>query len=340
MKKILITGGAGFIGSHTAVALFESGYLPVIVDNFSNSEATVLKGIQKICDKEFSFYEGDCTDADFLQHVFKSEENIEGVIHFAASKAVGESVEKPLEYYYNNIQSLITLLNVMNDQRCSLLVFSSSCTVYGQPDKLPVTEVTPKKQAESPYGNTKRICEEIIEDTVKSGALLKAINLRYFNPVGAHPSALIGELPLGVPNNLIPFITQTAAGMREKLMVFGDDYSTPDGTAIRDYIHVMDLAEAHVATIAFLEKTAETSYSDVINVGTGHGNSVMEVIQAFEEVSGDKLSYQIGPRRSGDIEMVYANADKSQSVLGWKAKRSLKEALDDAWRWQGTLKSK
>ncbi len=340
-KKILVTGGAGYIGSHTVVALKEANYVPIIVDNFSNAEKSVIPALEKILGEKVKVYEGDCTDRQFMEDVFAQEKDIEGVIHFAAYKAVGESVLEPLKYYENNVYSLILLLKVMERFKVSNLVFSSSCTVYGEPDTLPVTEASAKKPATSPYGNTKQICEEMIEDVCNTGEKhptgLKAISLRYFNPVGAHPSSLIGELPLGTPNNLVPFVTQTAAGLREKLTVFGDDYDTPDGSCIRDYIHVMDLAHAHVKALAYLEKQNENVFYDIFNVGTGQGNSVLELIQTFEKVSGEKLHYEIGPRRQGDVEKVYANVDKANQKLNWHVEHSLEDSLRDSWNWQKKL---
>ena len=336
-KKIIVTGGAGYIGSHTVVALVESGFEPVIIDDFSNAEHKVHQRLETITRQSLALYEGDCNDKNFMSEVIEKEGNINGVIHFAAYKAVGESVQKPLAYYKNNIGSLLVLLELMQRYNINNFVFSSSCTVYGQPDQLPVTEDTPKKPAESPYGNTKQICEEIIDDFVKSTDSFKAILLRYFNPIGAHPSSLIGELPLGIPSNLVPFVTQTAAGLREKLLVFGDDYNTHDGTCIRDYIHVVDLANAHVKAISFIQKSAKAKLNEIFNLGTGKGNSVLEVIKTFESVTGEKLNYEIGPRRSGDVEQVYASVDKSNEVLGWKAELDLAQALKDAWNWQKTL---
>ncbi|UCS94284.1 UDP-glucose 4-epimerase GalE [Echinicola marina] len=335
MQQILITGGAGYIGSHTAVALVNAGFEPIIIDNFSNSEKTVLNGLEKILNRPVKCYEGDCNDREMVRNIFK-ENNIAGVIHFAASKAVGESTQIPLKYYSNNINSLIVLLETMKEFKVKDIVFSSSCTVYGQPDELPVKETTPRKDAESPYGNTKKICEDILMDHVKSGAEARIVALRYFNPIGAHPSSLIGELPIGVPANLIPFVTQTGAGIREKITVFGDDYDTPDGTCIRDYIHVMDLADAHVKSIQYLADKEDT-YFDLFNVGTGNGNTVMEVIKAFEKVSGKPLNYELGTRRAGDIEKVWANTDKVSKVLGWTPEYNLEDALKDAWNWQLTL---
>ncbi len=337
--KILVTGGAGYIGSHTVVELYNAGYQPVIVDNFSNSEKSVLDGLKAITRHSVTLYEGDCSDEGFLENIFQKEHDITGIIHFAAYKAVGESVQKPLEYYQNNVGSLMTLLKVMQVFHISHFVFSSSCTVYGQPDKLPVTEQFPKKPAESPYGNTKQICEEILEDLVKSQIPLKVIALRYFNPIGAHPSAHIGELPLGVPNNLVPFITQTALGIRKKLTVFANDYNTPDGYCIRDYIHVVDLAKAHVQSLTYLDSIKKGNYFDVFNIGTGRGHSVMEVIKTFEQIRKEPLNYTVGPRRSGDVEQVYANVDKAEELLNWRAELSLEEALIDAWRWQKALAS-
>lgn len=335
MKKIIVTGGAGYIGSHTVVELFESGYEAIIIDNFSNSEKSVLDGLQEILNVKVKVYEGDCTDKAFMRDVFKIE-NPDGAIHFAAYKAVGESVEKPLKYYHNNIDSLIVLLDTMIQFGCKNLVFSSSCTVYGTPKKLPVTEKSPIKKAESPYGYTKQVAEQIIEDTVKATDELSAVALRYFNPIGAHPSSKIGELPTGIPSNLIPFVTQTAAGILEELVVYGDDYKTPDGSNIRDYIHVVDLAKAHVKTLEYIQQ--HEHLFDTINVGTGNGNSVLEVIETFKKVTGQKLPYRVGDRRAGDVEQIYAAVDKSKKTLGWEAELALEDALRDAWNWQLTLK--
>lgn len=334
--KILVTGGAGFIGSHTVVALVEAGFEPVIVDDFSNSEPTVLDGIRKILGRDVTFYDADCNDADALNRIF-DQESITGVIHFAAFKAVGESVQQPLKYYRNNLGSTMLLLDLMCQHQVHNLVFSSSCTVYGQPEHLPVTELTPRLPAQSPYGNTKAICEDIIRDTAYAVAPLKALALRYFNPIGAHPSAEIGELPRGVPGNLVPFLTQTAAGKRASLTVFGDDYNTPDGTCVRDFIHVMDLAEAHVQALTLLNQTNEDASYDIFNIGTGHGASVLELIKTFESVNGVKLNYTLGPRREGDIEQIYADVTKANRDLGWQARRSLADALKDAWHWQQKL---
>jgi UDP-glucose 4-epimerase len=333
MKKILVTGGAGYIGSHTVVELVEAGYEPVIIDNFSNSEERSLDGIAAILGKQVTCHRIDCTDAVALRKVFEQEPGIVGVIHFAAYKAVGESVAEPLKYYHNNIGSLVALLEVMEEFKVNKLVFSSSCTVYGIPEQLPVTEQTPVQKANSPYGNTKKICEEILTDLSTSGSNMHTIALRYFNPIGAHPSAHIGELPLGVPNNLVPFITQTAAGIREKLTIFGDDYDTPDGTCIRDYVHVVDLAKAHVVAIdRLLSDKAEPI--EFFNVGTGTGNTVLEAVQAFERTTGEKLHYTIGPRRPGDVPKIYADVTKATEELGFKTTSTLGEAMQSAWDWQ------
>lgn len=336
--KILVTGGTGYIGSHTVVELQNNGYEVVIVDNLSNSRADVVDNIQKITGIRPAFEQVDCLDFVSLENVFCKHEGISAIIHFAASKAVGESVQKPLLYYRNNIVSLINLLELMPKYNVKGIVFSSSCTVYGQPDILPVTEEAPIKKAESPYGNTKQINEEIIQDTVKSGSPIRSILLRYFNPIGAHPSALIGELPNGVPMNLIPFLTQTAIGIREKLSVFGDDYNTPDGSCIRDYINVVDLAKAHVYAIARMLEDKQNEKVEVFNIGTGKGLSVLELIHAFETATGVKLNYQIAPRRAGDIEQVWANPEKANKVLGWKAETSIEDTLRSAWNWQLKLR--
>jgi len=335
MKKILITGGAGYIGSHTAVELWNSGFEPIILDDLSNSEIKVLDRLEEITGRRFSFYQGDCNDKEQLLKISNDHE-ISGVIHFAAFKSVGESTAKPLKYYQNNIGSLLVMLEWMKERDIKDLVFSSSCTVYGQPEVLPVTESTPRQEAESPYGNTKKICEDILVDYVKSKPGIRAISLRYFNPVGAHPSAKIGELPLGVPQNLVPFITQTAAGIREKLTVFGDDYDTLDGSCVRDYIHVMDLADAHVRALDFLSGKKNDFY-EVFNVGSGTGNTVLEVINAFEKVNNLKLNYVIGPRRPGDVVKTWADTTKIQKELGWSPKYTLEDSMRDSWRWQESL---
>ncbi|NVJ85435.1 MAG: UDP-glucose 4-epimerase GalE [Algoriphagus sp.] len=337
MKNILITGGAGYIGSHTAVELIKAGFNPIIIDDLSNSQQTVLERLREITGKEIPFYFGDCGDRSLLNKISEDFE-LSGVIHFAAFKAVGESTQEPLKYYKNNVGSLLVLLEFMEDLGIPDLVFSSSCTVYGQPDTLPVTEDTPRKEAESPYGNTKKVCEDILVDLIKSKSGLRIISLRYFNPIGAHLSGKIGELPSGVPNNLVPFVTQTAAGIREKLTVFGDDYDTPDGSCVRDFIHVVDLADAHVKALEFLENKP-TSFYEVFNVGTGNGNTVLEVIQTFEEVNGLKLNYEIGSRRPGDVVKIWADTSKINKVLGWYPQYSLADSLRDSWNWEKNLKN-
>ena len=337
-NKILVTGGTGFIGSHTVAELAQAGFEPVLMDNFENSGPAVLDGLEKILGYRPACHEADCNDANAFREIFRKEKNISGVIHFAAYKAVGESVQQPLKYYRNNLVSLINLLETASEAGINRLVFSSSCTVYGEPDALPVDETFPILPAQSPYGNTKQICEEILRDAVHSGMQMKVLSLRYFNPVGAHPSAEIGELPIGVPGNLIPFVVQTAAGWREQLAVFGNDYNTPDGTCIRDYIHVVDLANAHVKAMQHLATLNETSYYDWVNLGTGLGSSVMEVISAFEKVSGEKLNYRIAARRPGDVEKIFASTQKASKLLNWKTRLSLEQALEDAWRWQQKLK--
>lgn len=337
--KILVTGGLGYIGSHTVVALSEAGYEVVIVDNLSNTRIEVLEGIESIIGRRPAFYELDLRNELQVVELFDKEPSIEGVIHFAASKAVGESVENPLLYYENNLSAFIYLLKQLVVKPKSHLIFSSSCTVYGQADVMPITEKAPIKVAESPYGNTKQIGEEILKDTVKVSSGLSAIALRYFNPIGAHSSAKIGELPLGIPQNLVPFITQTAAGLRKELAVFGDDYPTPDGTCIRDYIHVVDLAEAHVAALTRLVKGESISNYEVFNLGTGKGSSVLEVIESFERVSRSKLPYRIAGRREGDVIQAFADTEKANSVLGWKSKHSLDDALASAWAWERKLRN-
>ncbi len=334
--NILVTGGAGFIGSHTVIALHEAGYNPIIIDNFSNSQPSVLDGLETITGKRFTCYEQDCCDPAALAAIFDSEK-IGGVIHFAAYKAVGESMTEPLKYYRNNLNSMLALLETMIPAGVQQLIFSSSCTVYGNPDQLPVTEASPVQSAMSVYGNTKRVGEEILRDVVSTGNPMKIISLRYFNPIGAHPSGLIGELPSGIPNNLVPYVTQTAAGIRKELTIHGADYNTPDGSCVRDYIHVMDLAEAHVAALQRLFKLDMPIHYDVFNIGTGQGNSVLEIVKTFEKVAGKPLPHTIGKRRPGDIPSIYADVTKSTQTLGWKAKRTLEESLTDAWRWQVRL---
>ncbi|MDR2233731.1 MAG: UDP-glucose 4-epimerase GalE [Tannerella sp.] len=334
MNKILVTGGTGYIGSHTVVELQLAGFEVLIIDNLSNSNIEVLAGIEKITGIRPTFKLLDCNDKDGLEGLLSENRDIQGIIHFAANKAVGESVEQPLKYYRNNLISLINLLELMPLYRISGLVFSSSCTVYGQPDVLPVTEDAPVKPAMSPYGNTKQINEEIIRDTINAGAPIKSIILRYFNPIGAHPSAEIGELPLGEPQNLAPLVTQTAAGIRHELSVFGDDYDTPDGSCVRDYINVVDLAKAHVIAVKrLLEDSSETDI-EIFNLGTGRGVTVLELIRTFEKATGVKVPYKIVARREGDIEKVWADATLANNVLRWKAKESLENTLLSAWKWQ------
>jgi UDP-glucose 4-epimerase len=334
MGKILVTGGLGFIGSHTAVELQNEGFDVIIIDDLSNSSIDILKGITSITGTSPGFEQFDLKEKSKVQAFFESHQDIEGVIHFAASKAVGESVEKPLLYYENNINTLVYILQELQKLETANFIFSSSCTVYGQADELPITESAPIKKAESPYGNTKQIGEEIITDTCKVTPHLNAIALRYFNPIGAHHSTKIGELPIGVPQNLIPFITQTAIGIREQLSIFGDDYPTPDGTCIRDYIHVVDLAKAHVVALQRLINNKNNSNYETFNVGTGTGSSVLEVIKSFEKVSGQKLNYIIADRRAGDIISAYADTTKANDELGWKAQLTLDDAMRSAWKWE------
>ncbi len=337
-KKILVTGGTGYIGSHTVVELQESGYDVIIVDNLSNSSIEVLDNIEKITGIKPAFENFDLADKNKTEDFFARTPGIKAIIHFAASKAVGESVEKPLLYYRNNLVSLMNILECQIKFNVANVVFSSSCTVYGQPDILPVTEQTARKDAESPYGNTKRVNEDILNDTIAANAQLNGIALRYFNPVGAHSSALIGELPLGIPNNLVPFITQTAAGLRGELKVFGDDYDTPDGSAIRDYIHVVDLAKAHVVAINRLLTGKNKTNYEVFNLGTGDGYSVLEMVKGFEKITGVKLNYKIVARRAGDIEKIWANTTFANEELGWKAKKGLEETLLSAWNWEKNVR--
>ena len=337
--KILVTGGTGYIGSHTVVELMQDGHEVVIIDDLSNSKLEVLDRVGKIVGRKPLFYRFDLCDFDALEDFFKKVPNIDSIIHFAASKAVGESVEQPLLYYRNNLVSLMNLIEMMRTHKVHNIVFSSSCTVYGQPDQLPVDEKTPFKKAESPYGNTKQICEEILSDSTRSYKEIRAIALRYFNPVGAHESALIGEFPNGVPNNLVPFITQTAAGIRPELKIFGSDYATPDGTAIRDFIHVVDLARAHVLAVKRLVNNAGTSNYEFFNVGTGNGFSVLEAVRTFEKVNGVNVNHQLVERREGDIEKIYANTTLAKQELGWEAEYGLDEMLSSAWKWQKNLEN-
>jgi len=336
MSKILVTGGLGYIGSHTVVELVKAGYEPVIVDNLSNSNVKILDQLTKIIGFKPTFYQLDLCDTASVKKLVDSEPNIAGIIHFAAYKAVGESVAKPLKYYHNNFYSLINLLETYYSSKVNF-VFSSSCTVYGQPDVLPVTEDAPVKPAESPYGNTKQIAEEILRETTAAGSTCKVISLRYFNPVGAHETALIGELPIGVPQNLVPFITQTAMGKREKLTVFGDDYNTVDGSCVRDYIHVVDLSKAHVAALKLMEGNGYDKAYDFFNIGTGNGNTVLEIIKAFEQSTGEKLKYEIGPRRPGDVEKIWGDVTKSTNVLKWTAELGITDMMSSAWAWEKYL---
>lgn len=340
MDKILVTGGLGFIGSHTVVELQNEGYEVVIIDDLSNTTMKVLEGITAITQKKPIFQKLDLKDKSEVATFFQKHHDIKGVIHFAASKAVGESVKEPLMYYENNIGTLVYLLKEVQKLPEASFIFSSSCTVYGQADTLPITEQAAVKKAESPYGNTKQIGEEIIFDTCKVSNKLKAIALRYFNPIGAHDSALIGELPIGVPQNLVPFITQTGIGLREQLSVFGDDYPTPDGTCVRDYIHVVDLAKAHVVALERLLENKNTSNYETYNLGTGTGSSVLEVISAFERVSGEKLNYKIVDRREGDIISAFADTTKANEELGWETSLSLEDAMRSAWKWEQSVRSK
>ena len=337
--KIVVTGGTGYIGSHTAVELQNAGYEVVIVDNLSNSKAEVVDGIERITGIRPAFEQVDCTDQEALKGVFNKHTGIEGIIHFAASKAVGESVEKPLLYYRNNIVSLLNLLELMPEYQVKGIVFSSSCTVYGQPDRLPVDEKAPILPAASPYGNTKQINEEIIRDAIHAGAPYKSVVLRYFNPIGAHPTAEIGELPIGVPQNLIPFLTQTAAGIRQELSVFGNDYNTPDGSCIRDYINVVDLSKAHVIAVERMLKNRSEAPLEYFNLGTGQGLSVLELIHTFEKATGVKVPYKIVGRRAGDIEQIWADPCYANEVLGWQAIETIEDTLLSAWKWQLKLSS-
>ena len=338
MKKVLVTGGLGFIGSHTVVELHNAGFEAIIIDNLSNSSISVLDGIERIIGKKPVFENLDLRDKASVQSFFTKYNDVVGVIHFAASKAVGESVENPLLYYENNINALVYILQELSKMAEANFIFSSSCTVYGQAEKMPITEDASIQTAMSPYGNTKQIGEEIITDTAKVTSI-NSILLRYFNPVGAHPTAEIGELPIGVPQNLMPFITQTGIGLREQLSVYGDDYPTPDGTAVRDYIHVVDLAKAHVVAMQRLLNKQNLEKVETFNLGTGTGSSVLEVITAFEKVSGKKLPYKIVGRREGDITSAYANTDKANQVLGWKAELTLEESLASAWKWEQKIRS-
>lgn len=339
MKKILLTGGAGYIGSHIAVALVDAGFEPIIIDDFSNSDRSVIPAIESIVNQKISFYETNCCNFEEVKSIIEKEKFISGIIHLAAFKAVGESVHLPLKYYQNNIGAMTSVMRAASESGLTNFVFSSSCTVYGTPDKQPVTEETPWQTAYSPYGYTKQVCERLMKDLQISTPHLKQVSLRYFNPIGAHPSGKIGELPIGQPNNLVPFITQVAAGIREKLTVFGSDYNTPDGTCIRDYIHVVDLAAAHVSALRFMIEN-NTPQLSVFNVGTGYGVSVKQIIKMFEEVNDLKINVEYGQRREGDVESIYANSEKAHNTLGWKARYSTKDALKHAWNWQQNLQEK
>lgn len=334
-NKILVTGGAGYIGAHTVVELIQSGYQPVIIDDLSKSDTTLLEGIEKVTGVKPVFRKGSCVDKEFTSSVFRNDGPFDCVLHFAAFKSVGESVAHPLMYYRNNIDGLVTLLEVMKEHGVKDLIFSSSCTVYGQPDHIPVNEDAPFRRAESPYGATKQMGERILQDVYLTG--MRIISLRYFNPIGAHPSAQLGELPIGVPNNLVPYITQTAAGKRDKLTVFGNDYDTRDGSCIRDFIHVVDVAVAHIKAMEYLAQLQGEKIYETFNLGTGVGVSVLELVQAFEKVAGMKLAYTIGPRRPGDVEKVYADPSRLNKAFGWKTKYSIEESLAHAWAWERKL---
>ncbi len=336
-KKVLVTGGAGFIGSHTVVELQNAGFEVVVIDDLSNAYGEVVDRIAQITGKRPAFYQFDLCDFRKLSDFFKENPELDAVIHFAALKQVGESVEKPLKYYRNNLDSLLNLLDLMGDFQVPSMVFSSSCTVYGEPEEVPVSEDAPIQKAESPYGNTKHMGEDILADTTHANGDLKVISLRYFNPIGAHESALIGEWPLGKPENLVPFLTQTAIGKRDQLTVFGDDYPTPDGTCIRDYIHVVDVAKAHVTAMERLIENQNQHRFEVFNLGTGEGYSVFDVIQTFEKVTGVQVPYKVGPRRPGDVVKVYADTKKANEILGWKAEKTLEDMMASAWAWEKAL---
>jgi UDP-glucose 4-epimerase len=333
--SIIVTGGAGYIGSHAVVDLVENGYEPIVLDDYSNADESVIERLSSICGREIQSHRADCRDRQVVKDIFEKVGPVAGVIHFAAAKSVGESQQKPLHYYANNVGSLLTILDVMLELGVRDLVFSSSCTVYGQPDRLPVTEDTPIAAPASVYGATKQTCEQILADVVKSGAPLRAMLLRYFNPIGAHPSGEIGELPLGEPTNLVPIILESAAGLRGPVQIFGGDWPTPDGTCIRDYIHVLDLAAAHVKSLGWMKRQAESPLLEVLNVGTGRGVSVREALDAFERATHEAIEVVVGDRRAGDIGQIYANVDRAERLLDWRAERTLDDAMRDAWRWQG-----
>lgn len=335
--KVVVTGGSGYIGSHTIVALLESGHEVINIDNLSNSEHIITDRIKEITGREHTFINADVRDYHWLHQALSEQGKIDAILHFAALKSVNESIEKPLLYYDNNINGMVSVLKLVQSLAIPNLVFSSSCTVYGQPDRLPVTESSPFLPAQSPYGYTKQVCETIIRDSIPQIKQISAVSLRYFNPIGAHPSGLIGELPKGVPNNLVPYITQTAIGKREILNVYGNDYDTPDGSCIRDYIHVSDLAMAHLAALEFLALKKNTTPVTTLNVGTGKGTSVLEAVTAFENATGIKLNYRIAPRRNGDISKIWADVSTAEKVLSWKARHSVQDAMKDAWNWEKNL---
>ncbi len=334
-KKVLLTGGAGYIGSHTAVELIQQGFEVILVDDLSRSELRIIEGVEKITGQRVSFHQGDCNNSAFLDSVFQTNQ-IDSVIHFAAFKSVNESVQQPLLYYQNNVGSMTALLQAMAKFHVNEIIFSSSCTVYGEPDQIPVDESAPFKKAESPYGATKQMCERILEDCIQTNQPLRSVSLRYFNPVGAHPSALIGELPIGTPSNLVPYVTQTAAGIRQKLTVFGNDYNTADGSCVRDFIHVVDLAKAHVMA---LQKVKELeNRNEVFNLGTGIGVTVLDLVKRFIKTTGIPLNYEVGPRRAGDVEKIYADPAKAANILGWRTQLSLEDSLLHAWQWEKQIR--
>ena len=334
-KKVLLTGAAGYIGSHTAVELIQQGFEVILVDDLSRSELRIIEGVEKITNQRVSFHQGDCSNSAFLDSVFETNQ-IDSVIHFAAYKSVNESVQQPLLYYQNNVGSMTTLLKAMEKFHVNEIIFSSSCTVYGEPDRIPVDESAPFKKAESPYGATKQMCERILEDCIQANQPLRSVSLRYFNPVGAHPSALIGELPIGTPSNLVPYVTQTAAGIRQKLTVFGNDYNTPDGSCMRDFIHVVDLAKAHVMALQKVE--ALENRNEVFNLGTGIGVTVLDLVKRFIKTTGIPLNYEVGPRRAGDVEKIYADPAKAAIILGWRTQLSLEDSLLHAWQWEKQIR--
>ena len=334
-KKVLLTGGAGYIGSHTAVELIQQGFEVILVDDLSRSELRIIEGVEKITNQRVSFRQGDCSNSAFLDSVFETNQ-IDSVIHFAAYKSVNESVQQPLLYYQNNVGSMTTLLKAMEKFHVNEIIFSSSCTVYGEPDRIPVNESAPFKKAESPYGATKQMCERILEDCIQANKELRSVSLRYFNPVGAHPSAQIGELPIGTPSNLVPYVTQTAAGIRQKLTVFGNDYNTPDGSCMRDFIHVVDLAKAHV--MALQKVVALENRNEVFNLGTGIGVTVLDLVKRFIKTTGIPLNYEVGPRRAGDVEKIYADPAKAANLLGWRTQLSLEDSLLHAWQWEKQIR--